>query len=122
MNAQMMDKIKGLSLQASQMASEILEQKPCLLHAALNMMDDGQTVRLAGNSEGLVYLASLLLSLAVEQSNNQQGLARILGGFGIIDANPVKEDIWPSRFSSRMNRRSLWRCRRSRRIEPCSGR
>ncbi len=71
MNAQMMEKIKGLSLQVSQMASEILEQKPCLLHAALNMMDDGQTVRLAGNSEGLVYLASLLLSLAVEQSNNQ---------------------------------------------------
>src|SRR5690242_4467510 len=71
MNAHMMEKLKSLECAASQIIANILAEKPCRLHAVLTAHDGGRTVRLAGNSEGLVYLASLLLSLAAEQREQQ---------------------------------------------------
>lgn len=70
MNQQMIDKVRDLATRTSQIVADTLAQKPCPLYAALHVVDDGRSVRLAGNSEGLVYLASLLLQLAVRQQAN----------------------------------------------------
>lgn len=71
MDQQMIEKLKEIKATLSPIVSNILGQNPCPLYAILKMVDSGQAVYLAGNSEGLAYLASVLLSLAIEQHDGQ---------------------------------------------------
>jgi len=52
-------------------SQEILSQSPCRAFAALRMCDEGRSVKISGNSEGLIYLASILTGLASDANSGQ---------------------------------------------------
>jgi hypothetical protein len=71
MNDEMWQTVQKINSDAAQLVSKLLAEDPCPFYAALKVMDGGGTIRVSGNSEGLVYLASVLLSLAVDRTPGQ---------------------------------------------------
>lgn len=49
----------------------IVTDSPCRAFIALRMCDEGKSVKISGNSEGLVYLASILTGLAADAKVGQ---------------------------------------------------
>jgi hypothetical protein len=55
--------LDSLCAQLSSLVDDILKQKSCDLYATVTDSDDGKSVSLTGNAEGLTYFASILLKL-----------------------------------------------------------
>ena len=71
MKEEITKKLQSVEALASQLEEEVLRQQPCPMYAVLKIIDEGRTVRLAGNSEGLIFIACRLLSLALQQREDE---------------------------------------------------
>jgi len=63
--------IAEVSGQIASISEAIVADSPCRAFVALRMCDDGRSVKISGNSEGLMYLASILTGLAADAKIGQ---------------------------------------------------
>ena len=63
--------ITEASIQLGNISEAIVTDSPCRAFIALRMCDEGKSVKISGNSEGLMYLASILTGLAVDAKVGQ---------------------------------------------------
>ncbi len=71
MRADLRRELKEISGRLEVVGQKIVAETPCRLFATLRDCDDGRSVKLSGNAEGLAYFASILLGLATEESVGQ---------------------------------------------------
>jgi hypothetical protein len=71
MREELLQELREIGDRLAQLSDAILSEEPCRLFSALREVDGGSGLKISGNSEGLVYLASILVGLATDRSPGQ---------------------------------------------------
>jgi len=71
MKPELLQELREIGDRLRKLSEAVVAERPCRAFSAFSEVDDGMTLKLSGNSEGLAYFAAILVGLATDRSPGQ---------------------------------------------------